>query len=222
MSRFSLGVLRPAALMLVTLFAAAPLSATMVSIDFDNVPGGGTLAPNTILTDQYSSLGVAFTAFENGNVATSAVINTFIFSDYPQREGNYWGNVPLGTDRVNRRDTMRMTFSSPVHSVQWLLQSHGADPVLFEAFDVAGNLLETFSSVGDFTLVGFSATNISRIDGHQAFENMLWGMDNLRFDTSPLADPPPPAPVPAPGAGLLFVLGIAALRLGAMLRPAMC
>lgn len=217
MPRLRLG-LRSAAMMIVTLLATSPLPATMVSIDFDTLPGGGALAPNTILTNQYASLGVTFTAFEGVSVRDSAVINTFLFSDYPQREGNYWANVRSGSEQTFRHDVMRMTFSSPVRSVQWLLQTHGADPVVFEAFDADGNLLETFSSVGDFTLVGFSAINIARIDGHQAYENMLWGMDNLSFDTSPPPAPSSPAPVPAPGAALLSLLGIAGMRLGASLR----
>lgn len=216
-------VLRSATVVIASLIVVSPLSAMIMTVDFDNLPGGGTLVPDTVLTNQYASLGVTFSAFEGTNVVNSIVTNVFIFSDYSNRSGNYWGNIHVGIEKQRRHDTMRLTFSTPVHSVQWLLNTFGPNLVTFEAYDAAGVLLETFTTIGDFTLREFTATNISRIDAHQSFENMLWGMDNLTFDTSPPPLPPPsdPAPtssVPEPGTGLLALLGMAGIRIGAVRR----
>jgi hypothetical protein len=216
-------VLCSATVVIASIIVASPLSAMIMTVDFDNLPGGGTLVRNTILTNQYASLGVTFTAFENGSIVESAVIDRFIFSDYPDRSGNYWGNVRNSVETNRRHDTMRLIFSTPVRNVEWLLNTFGVNLATFEAYDAAGVLLETFTTIGDFTPKGFTATNISRIDGHQSFDGMLWGMDNLTFDTSPPPLPPPsdPAPtssVPEPGTGLLALLGIAGSRIGAVRR----
>jgi len=51
-------------ILLLTMGLIIQFSAYATLIDFDNLPGGGTLAPNSILTNQYSSLGVNFSATE--------------------------------------------------------------------------------------------------------------------------------------------------------------
>jgi len=158
-------------------FFVTVASATIV--DFDNLPDGGTLGLNTILTDQYSSLGVTFSATENGRTVDAAVINS-----YSPYSGNYWANTTSGSFGP-RHDVLSITFDNAVEDVSWLTHSYGRSPILFNAYDKAANLLESFDTYGRWVETSFSSSGIYRIDAVQPLDHWGWGMDNLSFVTIP-------------------------------------
>lgn len=187
--------------------------AAAISIDFDDLPGGGMLSPGTVLTDQYSGLGVTFSAFEEGGPVDSAVVDNFTSDFPPFNSGNYWGNTAdngFGT----RHDVLRMTFSEPVSGVAWYTQPHSfAWSVTFEARDVNGVLLETVvatSPLGpptSWVQTTFSSSGISQIDGFQQVDDHGWGLDNLSFETASGPIVPEPSTLALLGTGLAGLCG---------------
>lgn len=183
--------------------------AASISIDFDNLPGGGTLAPGTVLTDQYAGLGITFSAFEDGSLVDSAVVDSFIGPAFPPyHAANYWGNTPDNAFS-QRHDALRMTFAEPVSGVTWYTQPHSLVwSVTFEARDIDGVLLETVvatSPLGpptSWVLTSFTAGNISRIDGFQQTDDHAWGLDNLSFVTGTGPVVPEPSTLTLLGIGL--------------------
>ena len=175
-------------------------SANATLIDFDNLPGGGTLAANSVLTNQYSSLGVTFSATENASSVSSTVINSFSPTD-----GNYWANTTNGSFGP-RHDILTMSFDNAVENVSWLTQSYGSLSITFNAYDLASNLLETISTSGSWVSTGFASSGISRIDALQPHDGWGWGLDNLSFDTMAVT-------VPEPSSITLFSLGLIGLSL---------
>jgi hypothetical protein len=172
----------------------APLALRGAVVDFDNLPGGGTLPADTVLTTQYSSVGVIFSALEDGSPANSAVINPF-----EPISGNYWANTPDGNFGP-RWDALIMDFATPVSGVSWLTQSYGGESITFNAYDAGNNLLETLIVTGDWVATGFAASGIARIEALQPNDNWGWGMDNLEFT---------PGQIPEPATFSMLALGLA-------------
>ena len=184
-------------ILIVTFLFCIVGNANATVIDFDNLPGGGTLASNTILTTQYSTLGVVFSATENSSPVRSAVISTF-----QPISGNYWANTDSGSFGP-RHDILSIDFSSEVENVSWLTQSYGSRAITFNAYDSNSSLLESVTTTGDWLLTSFSASGIARIDALQPTEGWGWGMDNLSFDSA--------TQVPEPGTAFLIVAGLLGL-----------
>lgn len=168
-------------------------------IDFDALPGGGTLANNSALDHQYASFGVTFGATENGNAVTSSVINSF-----DPYQGNYWANTrDEFFDLDSRHDVMNITFSSGANNVSWLTNSFPYDfsaAIIFNAYDQNSNLLETVMAEGAWVLTSFAAAGIYRIEAIQPDDDWGWAMDNLSFSL--------PSEVPEPGTAALLGLGL--------------
>lgn len=180
---------------------ASPAQAVL--IDFDNLPGGGSLATLSVLKEQYASLGVHFSAFEDGVEVDSQVLDIAPFS------GNYWGNT--GNEfQGEAHDVLRIEFDSPVENVSWRTQSFGGAQIDFIANDDAGNLLEIVPGMGSWVSTSFSATNISRITAQQPFDFWGWGMDELTFDV--VAAAPIPEPTTFALWGVLGGLGLIAAQ----------
>jgi MYXO-CTERM domain-containing protein len=190
-----------------SLLLSVDCQAGVVLIDFDNLPGGGTIPSGTNMGEQYASLGVHFSAWEDGApaIADAAEIFAALFPNPPANEGNAWFNLDAEDAFGNRADIMRVEFDAPVNDVSWYTDSEGGPPapgIRFEAYDADGFLIETVF-VGDtgfpmFQFTQFTMDGISRIDMLQPADGWGWSIDNLSF-----------TPVPAPGA--LALLGLAGL-----------
>lgn len=156
-------------------------------IDFDTSPMG-SLAPDTVLKEQYSSWGVHFSAWEDSEEVNSVVTNS-----YALYSGNWWGNTNSG-DFGPRHDILRVMFDDAANNVQWFVNSHGGNPILFQAYDDQDTLLEEFSHYStypNFDQVGFTSSGIARIDMLQPSDSWGWTLDNLSFnmDTNPVPEP---------------------------------
>ncbi|PCI67748.1 MAG: hypothetical protein COB26_09125 [Piscirickettsiaceae bacterium] len=182
------------ACLFVCLFAGVA-NATM--IDFDTLPGGGALAANSILTNQYSSFGVIFSATENSSTVSSAVINTFT-----PISGNYWANTTSGSFGP-RHDELSIMFDNAAENISWLTQSYGNSLITFNAYDNASNLLESITATGDWVSTSFASSGIYRIDALQPSDAWGWGLENLSFDSS--------VSVPEPASIALLGLGLAGI-----------
>lgn len=174
-------------------------------------PGGGTLPANTILTNQYGSLGVTFSAFENGSLVNSALLDLdFVADNPPSNSGNFWANT-TSNSFGSRRDIFRMEFADPVSDVAWYTESFGNPMITFQAYAANRILLETINSSGNFVLTSFTAGGISRIDALQPTDDRGWGLDNLSFQSNAAA-------VPEPSSLALFGIGACVAGVGAARR----
>ncbi len=177
----------------------SPVALLGAVVDFDNLPGGGTIAADTALTTQYSSIGVTFSALEDGSPVSAAVINSA-----SPISGNYWANTSDG-DFGPRWDALIMEFATPVSGVNWLTQSHGGLSITFNAYDAGNTLLETLVITGNWVPTSFAATGISRIEALQPDDGWGWGMDSLEFDSA--------GQVPEPATFAMLALGLATASL---------
>lgn len=181
---------------------SAVASAHAVTIDFDTLPGGGTVAANTVITNQYASVGVLFSMSDLG------VAQTGPFAEYQYAAlynglglGNALWNCGLGCGP--RSDTITISFVNAASDVSLLLDSEGGLPITFNAYDSGNNLLQTIttsSSFPSYLPVSFSVSGISRIDAKNPQQGWGWSMDQLSYTASA---------VPEAESGVLAVAGMA-------------
>lgn len=175
--------------------------AQAVTIDFETLPGVGTISNGLAITNQYASQGVTFSAIED-NVEYAS----YIFKDFGS-PGSAMFNMTTSYLFGNRADILRLSFTTLVDAVKLDYNPFGfyGDQTLFQAFNSGGTLIESLRVAGatgnSYVPVSFSSSGISRIDIIQPTEDWGYAIDNLQFE--PQVTEPTPVPEPASGLGLL-------------------
>ena len=178
---------------------AAKANATL--INFDTLPGGGPVANNTFIGNQYASLGVTFSLFENGNptwkpLATSSFLG---MGSHGAGSGNGLYNVFA--------DVLLIDFTTPVTNVSFDTYGFFGDDTSFNflAYDTGGSLLDTITNKdGGLMTVSFNGGSVSHIEVLQENDLGTYRIDNLSFG-------PASAPVPEPGTWMLMGTGLVGL-----------
>jgi hypothetical protein len=170
------------------LTGAPALAAT--TIDFTASPVG-TIANGDRISNQYASLGVTFSLFENGapvgvgglafgNVPFAAGLGNALFN-------TVGGIAPISPD--NRADILRLSFLSDVSGLSFLTNGF-TDITVFNAFDSGGNLLQSLTNTtGGVTTISFSASGIARVDALQGRDDFAFGIDQLSFISAAVPEP---------------------------------
>lgn len=188
--------------------AALPFVATAapILIDFDSSPVGA-IASGTVITSQYASLGVTFSALEDGNTVSTWAATQFAASTAGAgHAGNSLWNCNVGCGP--RADIIRINFAAPVNGVSWSVDSEGGLPITFNAYSATNVLLQSVqvtSTWPNFAPASFSVSGIARIDALQPSDTWGWSMDNLQFTSG--------STVPEPGSLALAGLTLAAAGL---------
>jgi hypothetical protein len=182
-------------------------TASAVLIDFETDPGGNTITAEVPLLNQFASLGVTFSATENGAAVSPSIQAPAVFFGEPAFSGlNYADNQIAGfgpSDGTNRADVFTISFLSPAFGVSMYVDQKGSLSPTFNAYDAGNNLLESLStSTNGWELLSFASMNISRIEGIQPSDSWNYGIDDLSFT---LQDVPEPATV------ALMALGLAGI-----------
>lgn len=187
-----------------------------ITIGFETFPGSGDIIPhNTLLTDQYSTLGVLFSSEDE-----PSAFETTDPGDVAGRFEAPWrilaavggGGAPTSGLRYASGDAflglqtsdLRIDFLTPVDAFGFFLIDNDFTDVRIRAFDAAGGLLEMLIapqvSEGGVSYQGISVPTISYviIDGNRGVSLNSSFIDELSF-----------TPIPAPGAlGLFVVAGV--------------
>jgi hypothetical protein len=174
------------------LFAAAN-SEGAVLVDFDTVPGGGALPNNSVLSNQYASVGVVFSGIEDGFAVVQPTATTEFSGEFGGPPVS--GQVLENRDVVNSRaDIIRFSFSPPASGIEFdfiPFGNLGAETRL-QALDGGGGLLfdqlvgGPASTNVNFHYTGLSAlSGVARLEFQQPHDDWVWGLDNLQFTSVP-------------------------------------
>lgn len=186
-------------------FASANASAAF--IDFETAPGGAVITAEVGLTTQYSSLGVVFSATENGSAVIPTIQSPAVFFGELAHSGiNFANNQIAGfgpSDIFNRADVFTMTFLGLASGVSFYVDPNGDATPVFNAYAADNTLLETITvTANDWHLYSFASSGIARIEGIQPTDSWNYGVDDLTFTLSS---------VPAPGTLALLGVGLVGL-----------
>lgn len=168
-------------------------------IDFDDLVGP------VVLAEQYSALGVHFSASENGSsvgaIAGSSLTGT------SHTAPNVWSNC-YPSICADRADILRIDFDFLVDNLSWYTDTAGSLQPIFNAYASDGSLLEsilaTATSEGTYALSAFSASGISYVELLQPNDDWGYYIDTISFDRAAVSEPVTLA---------LFGLGLAGIGL---------
>lgn len=178
-------------------------AANATVIDFDDLTGPVALG------EQYASLGVHFSAYENGS-AVDALAGNSLTGTY-QTPDNVWSNC-VGSICGSRADVLRIDFDYEVSDLSWWTDTagtHAGADMLFNAYGSDSSLLETIvatpTAEGTYALSAFSVSGISYVELLQPNDNWGFYIDTLSFVASAASVPEP---------STLFLMGAGFLGLG--------
>jgi hypothetical protein len=178
------------------ILAAAPAHAVL--IDFDNLPGGGTVANGTVIQNQYSTIGATFSVLEDDVVVSGGPLATTAFAPAGQqgnRLGNFFDN-DVNLDE-HRADILRIVFSELASDISFdfFPQGESGGDTRVIAYDENGNVLsDELTNISGFPVIGpftVSADGVKRIEILQPEDDWNWGLDNLSYTLEPTAIPEP-------------------------------
>lgn len=166
-----------------------------VIIDFDTVPGGAALPNNSVLSNQYASLGITFSGFENGGAVSQPIATTQFSSEFGGSPVS--GQVLENRDVNNSRgDIIVFDFAGSTSGIEFDFIPFGTSgpATQIEAFDSNGN------SIYNSTIGGPSGTNVNfhyvlpvagvfSFEMRQPGDTWVWGLDNLQFNMNPVPEP---------------------------------
>lgn len=173
-------------------------------INFETTPGGAAITAEVGLTNQFASLGVVFSATEDGAAVTPTIQSPAVFFGEPAFSGTNFANNQIAgfgpSDSANRADVFIMSFLGLASGVSFYVDPNGsADPV-FNAYGADNSLLESITvTANGWNLYTFVSSGIARIEGIQPTDSWNYGIDDLTFTLSS---------VPEPGALALLGLGL--------------
>lgn len=176
-------------------------------ISFETAPDGAAIVAEVGLTNQFASLGVVFSAAENGVAVTPTIQSPSVFFGELAFSGTNFANNQIAgfgpSDSINRADVFTMSFLGQASGVSFYVDPNGsADPV-FNAYSADNSLLETITvNVDGWNLYSFASSGIARIEGIQPTDSWNYGIDDLTFTLNR---------VPEPGALALLGLSFAGL-----------
>ena len=190
-----------------TLAVASPAFAA-TTINFDTLPGGATVGDKTPITNQYSSLGVLFSAIDaTGGTVAPVATNYAAGNANANYSGNFLGNAPDGAPFVftptfqltPRYDLVRILFTNVASNVSLSLNNFdNVNRTTFNAYSANGTLLQTFTFQANqgWTRVNLTASGIARLDLVASQFNgstNYFGIDQLTFDAAATPAVPEPA-----------------------------
>lgn len=232
-----ISVKRVAASSLAFAFAAALASSGVAAtVNFDTLPSGaeipvgGSPETETLISTQYSSVGVTFSGiFANGSVSAPVATNYAGGPEGPNYQRNYLGNAETGTPFFftpvfsipEKFEILRLDFTNGADDISFSHNNFAlVTTTTFNAYGQNGGLLETFTvnSGNGWTVRSLVSDDVYRLDmlantGSLGFT--FFGIDNLMF--TPNADTPPAVPEPASWAMMIAGFGLVG---GAMRRRA--
>jgi len=206
---------------------AAPVSAA--TVDFDTLPNGATLSTTTetLISQQYASLGVTFQGIYSDGSTGSPVATSYAAGPAgPNYSGNYLGNAQTGSPYVfnptfaftPRFQTLRISFANGASNISL---SHNdftlVTTTTFNAYDANNTLLQSFT-VNDgngWAVRSLAVADVYRLDlvsSVGALGNNFFGIDQLNFL------PNAAAAVPEPATWGLMILGFAVVGAAARRR----
>jgi hypothetical protein len=178
-------------------------------IDFDD------LAHQTVVSNQYSGLGLTISAYENGvqvQAGPRALDQWSAGIDTINRQDNALYNC-AGTT-CSRPDYMRFDFSGTASGISWWQHNEGSLVPTWQAYGLGGALLGSYSfgSQNAWHYADISSlNNVSYLLAYQPSDSWTWAVDNFSFtlddDQYQVAEP-----------SNLALLGLGFLSLGLMRR----
>jgi hypothetical protein len=190
-------ILKSIAALMASLFIGA---ANATVINFDDLSGP------VVLGEQYASLGVHFSAYENGS-AVGALAGNSLSGTYHTPD-NVWSNC-VGSICGSRADVLRIDFDSAVSDLSWWTDTAGTfgGDMHFNAYGSDDSLLESIIATatveGTYALSAFSVSGISYVELLQPTDDWGYYIDTLSFTAS----------VPEPSVLFLMGAGLAGIGL---------
>lgn len=150
-----------------------------IVVNFDDV------AHQTVISNQYSSLGLSITAYENGTQVAGgprALDQWSANIDTPNRKDNALYNCAGSS--CSRPDYMRFDFSGTASDISWWQHNEGSLIPTWRAYGVGDALLGSYSfgSQSAWHLADISSlSNVSYLLAYQPSDGWTWAVDNFSF-----------------------------------------